>query len=109
MEEVRQKSRMKKPDQSDIVKMEKTAVKKNLMQIPGVGTRTADDLIKLGILSVSSLKGQNPEEMYQRLCIMQGGHSDRCNLYVYRCAVYFAENRDKNPDPDLLLWWNWKD
>jgi len=27
-------------------------------------------------------------------------------LYVFRCAVYFAEN--KNPDPEKLKWWNWK-
>jgi hypothetical protein len=24
-----------------------------------------------------------------------------------RCAVYFAKT--KNPDPEKLKWWNWKD
>jgi hypothetical protein len=32
---------------------------------------------------------------------------DRCLLYVFRCAVYFASH--KKHDPKLLLWWNWKD
>jgi len=85
------------------------AAKKDLMRIPGVGKKTAEDLIALGYNSAESLAGENPEEMYQKLCIMQSGYSNRCNLYVYRCAIYFAENRDNNPNPDLLLWWNWKD
>ncbi|MDD3977804.1 helix-hairpin-helix domain-containing protein [Methanomicrobium antiquum] len=85
------------------------ASEKDLMKIPGVGKKTAGDLIALGYTSVESLKGEDPEEMYARLCIMQGGNSDRCNLYVYRLAVYFAENEGKNPNPSLLLWWNWKD
>jgi hypothetical protein len=28
-------------------------------------------------------------------------------LYVFRCAVYFANN--STHDPELLKWWNWKD
>ena len=85
------------------------AAEKDLMKIPGVGKKTAEDLIALGYDSVESLAGEDPEDMFLRLCVMQGGSSDRCNLYVYRCAVYFAENRNKNPDPNRLLWWNWKD
>jgi len=27
--------------------------------------------------------------------------------YVCRSSVYFAET--KNPDPEKLKWWNWKD
>ncbi|WP_394701143.1 helix-hairpin-helix domain-containing protein [uncultured Methanolobus sp.] len=32
---------------------------------------------------------------------------DRCMLYVFREAVYFASNEEH--DPELLKWWNWKD
>jgi hypothetical protein len=32
---------------------------------------------------------------------------DRCVLYVFRCAVYFASEAEH--DPELLKWWNWKD
>ncbi|MBN2734625.1 MAG: pathogenicity locus [Methanomicrobiaceae archaeon] len=79
------------------------------MKIPGVGRKTAEDLIALGYDSVGSLAGEDPKDMYFRLCMMQDGRSDRCNLYIYRCAVYFAENLNKKKDPNLLLWWNWKD
>lgn len=32
---------------------------------------------------------------------------DRCMLYVFRCAVYYASSEQH--DPELLKWWNWKD
>ncbi|NMB56563.1 pathogenicity locus, partial [Candidatus Beckwithbacteria bacterium] len=31
---------------------------------------------------------------------------DRCLLYVFRCAVYYAKG---GRDPEKLKWWNWKD
>lgn len=77
-----------------------------LQTIPGVGRETAADLRGLGIGRVEQLVGGDPDELYARLCVRQGGSSDRCNLYVYRCAVYFAEG---GRDPELLKWWSWKD
>ena len=82
-------------------------MKTELRKIPGVGIETEKDLIRLGYTTIESLKGQNPEEIYQRDCIMKGCKIDRCQLYVYRCAVYFAET--PNPDPEKCKWWNWKD
>lgn len=86
----------------------KTAMNsKELQTIPGVGPSIARDLIDLGYASVSSLKGADPESMYERLCDLRGQHIDRCVLYVFRCAVYFAGHRPH--DQELLKWWNWKD
>ncbi|WP_288068185.1 helix-hairpin-helix domain-containing protein [Methanolobus sp.] len=82
-------------------------VTKELMIIPGVGKKIADDLWNLGIRGVSELKNRDPENLYQQLCDFQGMHVDRCMLYVFRCAVYFASNDEH--DPELLKWWNWKD
>jgi hypothetical protein len=82
-------------------------IKTDLKDIPGVGVKTERDLIALGYTSISSLKGQNPQELYERECLLKGFKVDRCQLYIYRCAVYFAEN--PNPDPDKLKWWYWKD
>jgi hypothetical protein len=79
----------------------------DLTQIPGVGPSIAKDLENLGITTVKSLKGRDPQELYDRLQQLRGQHQDRCVLYVFRCAVYYAEN-DK-PDLELLKWWNWKD
>jgi len=79
----------------------------DLKQIPGVGKKIAEDLWNLGYRSVHDLEDQDPEELYLKLCARKGMHVDRCMLYVFRCAVYYASN--KKHDPELLKWWNWKD
>jgi hypothetical protein len=81
--------------------------KDDLEQIPGVGKSIAEDLRRLGITSVRQLKGRNPERLYKRLCDFKASPVDRCMLYVLRCAVYYASTKD--PDPERLKWWNWKD
>ena len=67
----------------------------------------AADLYGLGITSVRALKGRNPEALYERLCERVGQRVDRCVLYVFRCAVYYASH--VRHDPARLRWWNWKD
>ena len=79
----------------------------DLMIIPGVGRKIAADLVGLGIRSVADLKDRNPEELYGALCAQTGVQIDRCMLYVFRCAVYYASTERR--DPELLKWWNWKD
>ncbi len=78
-----------------------------LRSIPGVGPSIAGDLRELGIRRVEDLKGRDPERLYARSNLLRGEVQDRCLLYVFRCAVYFATAR--RPDPELLKWWNWKD
>ncbi len=85
---------------------DRTALK-NLQRIPGVGPSIAADLVGLGIESIDDLRGQSPQRLYQQLCEHMGGPLDRCLLYVFRCAVYFAENTVH--DPERLKWWWWKD
>lgn len=79
----------------------------HLETIPGVGPSLAQDLRDLGIRRVAELRGQDPERLYARLIAQRGVHQDRCVLYVFRCAVYFAETAQ--PEPERLKWWNWKD
>ena len=67
----------------------------------------ADDLRLIGIRRVRDLQGKNPEKLYAKLCKRTGRQIDRCALYVFRCAVYFASR--KKHDPAKLKWWNWKD
>ena len=79
----------------------------DLQTIPGVGPNIAKDLTDMGICRVSDLKGIDPQQMYNDLCKLRKQHIDRCVLYVFRCAVYYASN--ESHQPDLLKWWNWKD
>jgi hypothetical protein len=78
-----------------------------LRTIPGIGSSLALDLYNLGIRRVADLRGRDPEILYRRLERQTGAKQDRCVLYVFRCAVYFAET--KRPKPERLRWWNWND
>jgi len=80
-----------------------------LQEIPGVGRSLSADLEDLGYSSVAELRDENPEDMYRRLIALRGQHIDRCVLYVFRCAVYYAGKPVGTHDPQLLKWWKWKD
>jgi len=82
-------------------------VLRDFRRIPGVGEAIALDLWSLGLRAVADLRGRDPGELYARLETMTGRHVDRCMLYVLRCAVYFAETPE--PEPERLKWWSWKD
>lgn len=62
------------------------------------------DLLDLGFEQVADLRGANPETMFDELCSMRGEPIDRCVIYVFRCAVYYAEHHQH--DPEVLKWWN---
>jgi nucleotidyltransferase/DNA polymerase involved in DNA repair len=85
----------------------RTTVIRRLQEIPGVGPSIAHDLWRLGIGSVGDLKGADPEKLYERLCALKKTTVDRCVLYVFRGAAYYASR--KKHDPERLKWWNWKD
>lgn len=78
-----------------------------LKHIPGVGEKAACQLHGLGIHCLNDLKQANPEALYEKLCYQKKKFIDRCLLYQFRCAVYYAS--EKKPLPQLLKWWNWKD
>lgn len=87
--------------------MNKSEILKSFQLIPGVGKSIAIDLWNLGYRSIGELRGENPEKMYLAFENLLGTKVDRCLLYVFRCAVYFAEN-DRH-DLKKLKWWNWSD
>jgi hypothetical protein len=75
--------------------------------IPGVGVKIAQKLQLIGVHRVGDLRGANPERLYDILEQTIGAHVDRCVLYVFRAAIYFANNQKH--DSEKLKWWNWKD
>lgn len=89
------------------MKINYNSPEKKLLKIPGVGKSIAYDLLNIGIRSINDLKGKDPEKLYDKSNRYTGVIQDRCLLYVFRCAVYFASV--KKHEPDKLKWWNWKD
>lgn len=78
----------------------------DLQTLPGVGPSIARDLRSLGICEVKNLRGKDPEKLYQKMEKLQGRHIDRCVLYTFRCAIYFAEHPNAKRDRN---WWHFKD
>ncbi|HLC68029.1 MAG TPA: helix-hairpin-helix domain-containing protein [archaeon] len=81
-------------------------MKNKLTDIPGIGTALSRDLLSIGIKNTDSLIGKDPEKLYNKLSSLHGKHIDRCVLYAFRCAVYYASD---GKEKRLLKWWNWKD
>ena len=79
----------------------------DLRTIPGVGKSIEQDLFNIGIKQISDLKGKIPEDLYKQDCQFKGYKDDLCLLYVFRLAVYFAEN--EKLESKKLKWWYWKD
>lgn len=78
-----------------------------LESIPGIGRSLAESLRLVGIRDVEDLVGKDPERLYRKLEQRKNAHQDRCVLYTFRCAVYYAST--KRHDPQLLKWWMWSD
>ncbi len=82
-------------------------MKTDLITIPNVGKRTKESFLKMGITCVEDLKGCDPEELYQRDCEIKKAEVDKCQLYLFRMAVYYAEHTIY--EVEKLKWWYWKD
>jgi len=89
--------------------MNKESSLKELRKIPGVGVSIANDLWNIGIREIADLNGRKPDELYTQSNNFAGYIQDRCLLYVFRCAVYYAETPENQRDAKKLKWWNWKD
>jgi len=82
---------------------------KELRQIPGVGVSLATDLWNIGITSVADLKGKDAYLLFDQSNTFAGTIQDRCVLYVFKCAIYYANTPKEEHESEKLKWWNWKD
>ena len=89
--------------------LDKSKTLKELQIIPGIGKSIAKDLWNIGIREVSDLSGQVPENLYALSNKFAGTIQDRCLLYVFRCAVYYADTPKEKQETEKLKWWYWKD
>lgn len=82
-------------------------MKTDLKIIPYIGDKTKEALLNIGITCVEDLIGKNPEDLYSKDCIVKGFVEDKCQLYLFRMAVYYAEHTIR--EEEKLKWWYWKD
>ena len=69
-----------------------------LRKIPNVGKATEADLIAMGYTTIESLRGADPQRLYEQECALRGQTIDRCQLYLYRAVVYWVNT--PSPDPE---------
>ncbi|WP_057831803.1 helix-hairpin-helix domain-containing protein [Colwellia sp. TT2012] len=72
---------------------------RKLTDLPNIGKAGAADLELLGIEKPDDLMGQNPYEMYERLCIITGNRHDPCVIDVFISVTCFINGDEPKP------WW----
>jgi hypothetical protein len=82
---------------------------KELITIPSIGRSIANDLWNIAIASVADLKDKDPELLFDLSNRYASTIQNRCLLYSFHCAVYYAETKPDDCDPEKLKWWNCKD
>jgi hypothetical protein len=75
--------------------------------LPTERTRVVYNGINLSGYSPAPAPPEPPVLGYLARMCRENGPQDRCLLYVFRCAVYYASTA--RPSPAKLRWWNWKD
>lgn len=72
-----------------------------LTDLPNIGKASAADLRLLGIHSPADLVGQNPYEMYDKLCELTNQIHDPCVIDVFISVTRFIAGDAPKP------WWNY--
>jgi hypothetical protein len=75
------------------------AALERLTAIPNVGPAVARRLLRLEISGPEDLRGRDAEELFERLCALDGRRHDPCLLDTFTAAVAFAEGGPARP------WW----
>jgi alkaline phosphatase len=73
----------------------------DLQQIMNVGPAIADELRRIGIQHPRDLQGQDPYNLYDQLCELDGKRHDPCVLDVFISAVEFVNHGVAKP------WWEY--
>ena len=72
-----------------------------LQTIPNVGPAVARKLARLDIASVEDLRGHDGEDLFERLCALDGCRHDPCLLDTFVAAVDYANGAPPRP------WWEY--
>jgi Pathogenicity locus len=72
-----------------------------LTAIPNVGPAIARKLLSLDIHGVDDLRGRDAEELFERLCALDGRRHDPCLLDTFHAAVDVADGKPARP------WWEY--
>ena len=72
-----------------------------LTSIPNVGPAIARKLQRLGVQEPADLRVQDADELFERLCALDGRRHDPCLLDTFHAAVDVADGKPARP------WWEY--
>ena len=72
-----------------------------LETIPNVGPAVARYLRRVDVARPEDLRGRDPEELFERLCALDGRRHDPCLLDTFVAAVAYADGGPARP------WWEY--
>ena len=72
-----------------------------LTAIPNVGPAVARKLERLDVTGVEDLRGRDGEELFERLCLLEGRRLDPCLMDTFVAAVDYAGGAPARP------WWEY--
>ena len=72
-----------------------------LTEIPNVGPAVARMLERLGVSALDDLRGRDAEELFERLCALDGRRHDPCLLDTLAAVVAYADGGPARP------WWEY--
>lgn len=78
---------------------------RQLKELRGIGRKMLEDFSLLGVGSVTQLKSEDAQTLYDRMCELTGTRQDPCVLDTYRCAIEQARN--PNLPEEQRDWWYW--
>lgn len=78
---------------------------RELHDLVSVGPAMLEDFRKLGIRTVSQLKGKDATALYRKLCRLTGTRQDICVEDSFRAAIEQAN--DPNLPADRCRWYYW--
>jgi hypothetical protein len=81
------------------------STQRRLEDLVSIGPAMLRDFGLLGIRSVAQLARQNPQKLYERLCVKTGQSVDICCLDVFAAAV--AQARNPWLPSAQRNWWYW--
>lgn len=73
----------------------------NLTDLPNIGKTVAHDLTLIGITAPDQLRGEDPYDLYRRLCEAFGEKQDPCMLDVLMSITDFMNGGEAR------VWWDY--
>lgn len=78
---------------------------REITDLRSVGPVTVEALHSLGIHDIEQLATSDAEDLYARLCDLQGERLDPCAQDVLRAAI--AQAQDPELPDEMRDWWYW--